>query len=333
MLLAIIAGASQRIAAATPEADFAARCAASGVLVCEGFDSASTFVYSQSQSQGLYPISGTQTIRGFQDSAIKASGTSSLRFDILTNTQDDNSGAFTKNFGQTFSQNSTFYVQFRQRFDSNMLSIDWSGLMGTAYKQAIMYDKDGFTCANIELTTVVNDLNGNTKNQPIMYSECGSGHAWGTVTDPSLYRASTPLLIQQGTDLTRGYNCQYGSENVIGTGNGVGCFNHIADKWITFYYKIRVGTWNSANSSIEAWVSFDGGPYLQWTNIRNYTLRNDGNSAGGWSKIMLTSYMTNKNSSVAHATAKTWYDELIISTQPIVAPGRAYPAPMNLRVQ
>src|SRR5882762_10427347 len=153
LVLVVVAASASIVSyparAVTPEEDFAARCV--GALVCEGFDNASTFVFSPSQAEGLYPGSKT---RGVQDTNVKASGASSLRFDILSNSGDDGAGNFSKNFGQNFSQNSIFYVQWRQQLDTNMINIDWAGLMNTSFKQAIMYDGGGFTCANIELTTV-----------------------------------------------------------------------------------------------------------------------------------------------------------------------------------
>lgn len=312
----------------SPQADFDARCGAAGVLVCEGFDSGSTFVYSSSQSEGLYPPYGTSTVKGRQDTNIKASGASSLRFDIPGNSGDDAAGNFSKNFGVKFSQNSTFYIQFRQRFDSNMLSIDWYGLMGTFWKQAVFYDKDGVPCANIELATI----NLYASRIPTMYSECGGRHLRSSLTNLTRFTTAVPYYYQQGTSLTSGYNCIFEDE-FAGTGNGSGCYYYAANKWITFYYKVHVGTWGSANSSVEAWVSADGGPYRQWINVRDYTLFHDGNSGGGFSRIMLTPYMTAKDSSVGHATAQTWYDELIISTQPIAVPGGApIASPTNLRI-
>ena len=325
---AVAVSSAVSAAASAPEADFAARCAAPGVLVCEGFDNASTFVQSPYQNEGLY--SGDIGVMGFQDINVKASGGSSLRFDIHGRTGSDPAGNFSKNFGITFSQNSTYYVQFRQRFDSNMLSIDW-GTMGTSFKHAVMYDMNGFSCANIELATV----NNYSSNIPLMYSQCGGRGVRTSLTDFNSFTTAVPYYYQQGSSLSSGYNCEYANV-FLGTGNGKGCFRYDADKWFTFYYKIKVGSWGSPNSSVEAWVSMDGGPYLQWTNVRDYVLFHDGSPSGGFNRIMLTPYMTNKNSSVDHATSYTWYDELIVSTQPIAASGgasqTAIAAPSNLRI-
>jgi len=208
LFVVTVASVSGPAHAADPQTDFAARCGAPGVLVCEGFDNASTFAYSSSQDDGLYPPWGSSTVKGIQDTNIKASGTSSLRFDIPGKSGDDAAGNFSKNFGAKFSQNSTFYVQFRQRFDSNMLTIDWYSLMGTFWKQAVIYDKDGVPCANIELATI----NLYASGIPTMYSECGARHLRGSLSNPLSFTPYVPYYYQQGASLTSGYNCLYEGE-------------------------------------------------------------------------------------------------------------------------
>jgi hypothetical protein len=329
--LLALAGSHRAEAQTTSSADanFATRCGAPGVLVCQGFDTSSLFTYSSSQTEGLYPIYGTTTLGGFQDTTIKASGASSLRFNIPGNTGADMAGNFSWNFGQNFSQNSTFYVQYQARFDQNYVGTNWGTLANTSPKLAIFYDQNGSSCANIELTTV--EYYGNP--MPIMYSDCGSFSLYGSTTSLGSYSASTPLDLQEGSSTSSGYNCPYGNETT-GTGNGVGCFYYPANTWITFYYKVSVGNWGQPNSSVQAWVAVNGGPYQQFVNIKNYTLNDDGNSAGGFSRIMLTPYMTGKSSSISYATAHVWYDELIVSTQPIAAPDEVLPSsPGNVAVK
>ena len=93
-----------------------------------------------------------------------------------------------------------------------------------------------------------------------------------------------------------------------------------ANTWVTFYYKVSIGTWGQPNSTIQAWVSVGGGPYKQWINITNHALYED--TAGvDYNMVTLLPYMTRRDSSVsAGPTAYTWYDELIVSSQTIAAP-------------
>lgn len=332
-LIGVVATRSIVFAATTPDQDFAARCAAPGVLVCQGFDEAQTFVYTPGQKQGLYPMYSTGQIRGFQDTAIKASGASSLRFDIEGLTSADNSGSFQWNFGKTFSQNSTFYVQYQARFDDTFVNTNWNTLVHSDPKLSILYDANGLSCANIELTTV----EWYSADIPDMYSQCGARSLETSPTNITSWVpvSQKPKLLQQGSSLTSGYNCLYG-QYVTGTGNGTGCFKYIANTWITFYYKVSVGTWGQPNSSIQAFVSINGGPYLQFVNVSDYILIPDGSTSGGFSRIMLTLYMTGKNATVNHPTAHAWFDELIVSTDPIASPGAATvrpDPPTNLQVQ
>jgi hypothetical protein len=315
-LLGAGTGARCALAATTPEQDFAARCGAAGVLVCQGFDSANTFVYSSTQSDGVYPIYGTNTIRIYQDTSVKVSGTSSARFDIPAYTSADATGNFQAAFHQNFGANSTFYVQYQARFDTNFATIDWDALAHTSPKLSVLYDGNGIPCANIELTTVEYYGTG----YPSMYSQCGSRSVFGSTTNLGSWNTSVPFLIQQGSSATSGYNCQYG-QLTVGSGNGPGCYKYPANTWITFYYKVHIGDWGQPNSSIQAFVSVNGGPYRQWININNYTLLQDGSTSGAFNRIMLTPYMTGMSNTVNHPLCSVWYDELIVSTQPIAAPG------------
>lgn len=310
------------------DADFQARCAAPGVLVCEGFDEASTFNPVIS-GDGLYASDqGKGTLRGFQDQSIRASGASSLRFEIPGQTGSDGAGSFRKSFGQSFGEQSTFYVQFQQRFSQEMLSNDWGD---TYWKQVIIHGKEGGSCQAVQLVT----NNPYNRGLPAMYSACGARNLHTTL-DRSSWTSNTPLLLQQGTSDTDGYNCQYGSGYPSGSGNGSGCFKYPAERWVTFYYQVQVGAWGQANSKVKAWVSVDGKPYKQWISVPNMIIDNPYEDRDNdFSRLMLTPYMTNKNSSLDHPTARTWYDELIVSTQPIASPGTLNPLvldpPPNLR--
>jgi hypothetical protein len=301
----------------TPEQDYANRCAAAGVLTCQGFDDASVFNWSSSQTEGLYPIYGTTTIGGVQDTSVKVSGNSSLRFNIVDNTGADVAGNFSWNFGKTFSQNSTFYVQFSARFDSNFVNTNW-GQFNSSPKLVDFYDGNGVPCAQVELTTVEYYGGG----IPTMYSACGARSVTTSPSSISLYQTTSvvPYLMQQGASASSGYDCAYGNL-ILGSGNGTGCFKYPANTWMTFYYKVSVGTWGSANSSIQSWVSVNGGTPQEWINVSNFTLQHDASATGGYNRLMFTPYMTGKSTSATYATAYMWIDELVVSTQAIAWPG------------
>jgi hypothetical protein len=83
-----------------------------------------------------------------------------------------------------------------------------------------------------------------------------------------------------------------------------------------------VGTWGTASSTIQAWATVNGQSYAghEWVNMPNQVLNQDGGSvANGFNTIYLLPYWTGGYTG-ASGPATTWYDELIISTQPIAAP-------------
>jgi len=90
------------------------------------------------------------------------------------------------------------------------------------------------------------------------------------------------------------------------------------------------GTWGSANSSIEAWVAPYGQPMLKWINTNNYIMQTKvfATPAHG-QEICLVPATTCSNSRSFRPgrspgrgpAAHVWYDELIVSSQPIAQPG------------
>ncbi len=275
-------------------ADFDSRCAASGVVKCVGFDTSANFA-----SSVLYPA-GDGVVRGTMDTNIKASGAGSLRFMIPSRSGANMSGFWLDSLGADFGQNQTFYVQFRQRFSPEMLSTYYEP--GGGWKQVIIHG--AASCASLELTTVNQYLRG----FPQMYTDCGARNFH--------VESGGQLLLQQGD-----YNCPYSNQS------SSGCGRYRANEWMTFYYHIQIGQWNSPNSNIRAYMAYEGEPLKQFVDIRNYSLNYDSSVNDKYQKIQLTPYMTGKNSSQDHPTAYTWYDELIVSTQPIAAPGNAAAPP------
>lgn len=279
--------------------DFAIRCHAAGVVVCQGFDSPLINISARWPRPGLYP-GGDNLIHGKFDREQKASGEGSLRFEILPHTGANAAGSWRQPLGRDFGQGSTFYVQFQERLSPEMLKNDWGD---TTWKQVIFHNEKA-TCADVELTT------GQYyhKGLPIMYTDCG---ARAIVTNDG----TPPYKLQQGD-----YNCWYSNYNPKD------CFLYPAEHWVTFYYQISIGHWGKPDSNINAWVSVDGDPYRQWIKMPNFVLKND-HPGQDYDCVTLLTYMTNKDASLNLPTAYAWYDELIVSTQPIAPPAALAPAP------
>lgn len=283
--------------------DFQQRCAAPGVLVCEGFDDPARFRPAYYPASGLYP-SGAGLFKGTIDSSITASGRGALRFEIDPYTSANSAGFWRQAFGKAFGPHSTFYVQFRFRISPEMLTQDWGDSSGnTSWKVAIFHNFPK-TCGSVELTTQENYLYG----LPIMYTECGGRGMFTNGGKP-------PYLKQQGDTPTTGYNCAFGTDYK----KDPKCFRFEPNTWMTFYYQISIGDWGKPNSTIQAWVALPGQPFKQWVNMPNFVLDVD-TPGNDYDSVDLLNYMTGKDPKANHATAYTWYDELIVSSKPIAAP-------------
>ncbi len=193
----------------------------------------------------------------------------------------------------SFGEGSTFYVQFRQRFSKEMLKNKWKD---TSWKQVIFHNTAA-TCADVELTTGQYYHDG----FPIMYTDCG-GRLIATNS------GVPPYKLEQGD-----YNCWYSQYNAKD------CFFYPADEWVTFYYEISIGHWEKPDSSIQAWVALDGQPYKQWIKMPGFVLKNE-NPGQDYDSVTLLTYMTGKNMLDSQPLAYTWYEDLIVSTQPIASP-------------
>ncbi len=272
--------------------DFQTRCHMPGILVCQGFDSLENSRPARYPASGLYP-SGDGVFRGTIDKAIKASGDGSLRFEIPPHTGANAAGYWKQSFGRNFGQGSTFYVQFRERFSEEMIKNVFGD---TTWKQVIFHN-DSQTCTDLGITTVQYYHNG----FPMMYTACGARMIATNGGTP-------PYLLEQGD-----YNCWYRRYN------SKDCFMYPANEWVTFYYQISVGHWGRPDSSINAWVARDGQAYRQWIKISGFTLQNE-HPGADYDSLTLLTYMTDKNPQVNHPTAYAWYDELIVSSQPIAPP-------------
>jgi hypothetical protein len=273
---------------------FRARCETPGVIACVDFDDERWF------QQGAYVYPAADGVyRATRDTTTKYSGTSSLRFEYPGRTPANGAGAWTMRFGKEFAENSTFYVQYRMRLNDVMVKTDWNKVVSSSWKQSIFHHA-GATCANIELTTGRYGWNG-ANGFPVMYTECGGK---GMATNQS----NPPYKIQQG-----GYNCWYAQFNASD------CFFYRANEWMIFSFRVSIGTWGKPNSFIQAWVGLDGQKLKKWVDLPNFVLNKDSDSSS-YDSVTLLPYMTQKNSKAEHLTGYMWFDELIVSSEPIPDP-------------
>jgi hypothetical protein len=291
------------------DADFAARCNAPGVVRCFGFDNTTTDIV---RNVNMWP-DGAGTFRGGLDTTTKASGGGSLRFDLPppphAGANIGGSWVPSGGWGQNFSENSIFYVQYRIRMSPYMVQ---PGNFDNAIWKTTIFHYGSKTCAGIELTT--SGYYGSGLAQ--LDTDCGGRWMWSTL-DGTTHTMSTPLLMQQTDDL----RCAYG------TNYAQNCEMFTANDWMTLYYRVQIGRWNQPNSSIDAWLGHEGAPLKQFVKMRNFSLSCNGNCAvspdkdQGYNNVTITPYMTGLSPNVGPTTtAYMWFDEFIVSTQPIAAP-------------
>lgn len=296
--------------------NFQARCLTTGVIVCQGFDSPDNFIGKNFTGEsGLY---GNESLayKGTRDTTIAASGASSLRFEIDSGTGANSAGNWSQYiFGPSvgtqtdaFAPGETFYVQFRQRFSPEMLTASFGG---GGWKQVIFHNDLGGTCGAEEITT----NNFAYRNWPNMYTHCGQFAPAYDVAGTVALEFSQPY--PPGSSGTPGTD-YYCLENMVGNPANR-CAVYATNAWMTFYYRVTIGAWGQPNSTIQAWVGYEGQPLKMWINRNSYTIYQNGAGDPGFNSVTLLPYDTGKNGQ-AHPTAYTWYDELIISSQPILAP-------------
>lgn len=327
--------------------DFNARCAATGVIVCDSFDNSSVYVNAGPTfpASGFYPGDTGDISRITRDTTVSASGTASVRFLNPPQSGSTPAGYWRRLFapaistgpsGTTiFGQNSTFYVQYRIRFDSNYLAANAIAVGetqgGTTTWKTSIISNDTSTCANEEITMRNNPAIGSNPNPQYAfgYSQCGSdpfqvdlggsdflNQQGGSATMSNQPSSGTPTPGSPGNYIS--FNCHYQAVNNV-TGS---CALWQPNTWTTIYYKVHVGTWGTANSSIEAWIQYPGQYPKQILKMLNHILLQDTGSPG-FNRVDLVPYWTSRDPNKSNGLSVNsfvWYDELIVSSNPIMPP-------------
>jgi hypothetical protein len=282
-------------------ADFATRCADPNVIRCFGFekDELSTHGGPIFWSAHLAPVGSF--VNGMEDGTDlggrveiaedqKASGESSLKFFMPSQTGSSFAGQFYANFSDDYSvqfgEGEEFYIQWRQQFSKEFLKNRYRPRSN--WKQLIVGEgnrpgRPAWSCTQLELV-VKQDNYGS----PAMYHSCGGkdGQYEPIFQDWSVY--------------------------------------YEADQWMTFQLVVKIGTWYKNDreyhhdSLIELWVAPQGEQSRRVISHKYDLANND--PLAKYGKVWLLPYLTGKDASQVHAEAYTWYDELIISRAAIADP-------------
>lgn len=224
------------------------------------------------------------------DKEMKASGAGSMFVDIGPSASSAPGNVVVK-LGADIKEGSAIYLQWRQRFSPAMVSTD---LGGEGFKQFVMYDAQPGT--NVEVAM----LNLKYVGYPNFYTAMGASYFEKKLS---------------GGDVTR----QWHGDTVICTEKDKSkCMKYQPDQWMTFYYEQHIGTWGQPNSTVKAWWGAENKPLTQFIDISDYTFKSESaNSA--YRTIWIGPYSLGRSGS-GFAQASTWFDEFIISKEPIKAP-------------
>lgn len=321
---------SNPVSAAAGPLTYDERCARPGVIRCYGFDDVVDLTTGHprtltsppdSTSSRIYAPSGAAKCAGGKcwalDPDVKTSGASSLRFEIPGLSGADVSGSFRLNFSDDLSQQigegEEVYVQWRQRWTPGMLRVfPASGGGSTTWKLAILGagDRPGgpiaYSCTPEEMVLMEN----------AHYFGPGFYHSCGTWTSMEYWPKGAPNILLQ--HVAAPY-CYYPKDPTAG------CFRFVADEWMTFKMQVRVVGFGAVlGNRVRVWAAREGQPSVQIfdsfnSHPKGFPIRRSG-PLSKYGKVWLTPYMTNKDSTEAHETQYTWYDDLIISREDIADP-------------
>jgi len=282
-------------------ADFTTRCAAPGVIRCVGFDNAVDLVGDWGDNHGSDP--GTNPASSPElDTTIKSSGASSMKFTIASQSGSGGAGSWFTNFSNDlsvqFGENSTFYVQWRQRFSPEFINTVYLGNGGGpagGWKQAIIGTGDQLWCdggtnVNAPCTTAadcpggscaacesvggdpracatscsaleVPTQNTNQRKLPQMYNSCTGSTSHGPYDPFNENFGAYDFKLQNARPSPY---CLYSQGQTNPPSyfppNGA-CFGYSPNEWMTFQVQIQTGPRANdefTNSYVRLWVSRDG---------------------------------------------------------------------------
>jgi len=309
------------------ESDFAARCRQPGVIKCVSFD-------TDREISRTYPaVSGAMgRARPVIDTAVKASGSGSLKFTISSNTGPD-TYAYFANFSDDlsvqFGENEEFFIQWRQRFSTEFLTTDFK--RGNGWKQIIIGtgDKPRKPYASCTALEVVVNNYGYTKapNQfPVMYNSC-TGSKSHQAYDGFYERfARYDFKLQNARPSPYCAYLQGDTKPPSFLPPRGNCFGYFPNEWMTYQIGIKTGPRVNdefTDSYVNLWIARENQPSVHVINWGPYNLTaGDPAEDQKFGKVWLTPYNGLKDAAHSHATAYTWYDDLIISRTKIADPAR-----------
>jgi hypothetical protein len=350
---------------ATPN-NFQAKCMGFGVVTCIDFDREAHFLFynwstgvaacntafagkSNYSGSSLSPRTWPTNIFAKDgqsgrcdypkiDTAIKANGLGSLRFDILSQSTFNSAAVFDSYFARrgngTFvcfsnhasCQGNTYYLQFKIRFDTVHGDQDYectSSAGGSitscgGHKNIIVYASpaaDSTACCTSQIYLV----NGNETDVPYLASVQGTQSA-------DYQNATTPTACTEKQARSTGASSatvnNYSGRSFWLAPINPDCVHYGRNIFKEYTFRVTIGTSGGFDSRVELWI--DGAKTTDYQNVRLFFGGSDGEGHG---QFELLSQLTNKSNTQIHAEGKIWYDDFIVSSQPIAMGGVDDPGP------
>jgi len=282
----------------SPEADFAARCAAPGVVRCFHFDDITQLNHRRPNDPNLGALANTYDVRTSTgstafgnvrmpsiDHIVYASGGGSLRMDVPSQSNQAGGGQWVGEFsadatvlfgdsinGTPNPNGNQFWVQYRIRYSPEMLDIVFNTPNGgppTAAKASIITAGDvppgwnptlpnGRTYGGCEALELVTVKNG-AHPYPTTYNHCGTYEGlYARIPAPPPATGAKDWYYQP---IGTTGNCSFYTTKAMGSRNVApvpGCFNYVANQWLTLTYHFYLGKRNLVTHR------FDGSTVQVW---------------------------------------------------------------------
>jgi hypothetical protein len=331
-------------------ASFAEKCSQFGVLSCFGFDNASSLYYtwptgticdSAFAGQNNYDFGRTRTGPGNAAAVVQNgacvfpqidpngphSGAAALKLTIPSQSGPDSGGFFSEPFKRTAdgtfpyiapgSPNGNIaYFQFYQKFDSNFANTNFRCVSGECggWKQSIWYGDppNGSSSSSIEVTL----FNGWQRDVVQMYGQQGfDDYGIQDIIGCTYAKATVQGGSGSGFDSRLNYSAPVNPS----------CVHYAVDQWMEFTGRIEIrGESNAAASRVQLWVN--GQLVIDNPHAR---INWGGPEGKGLGQFLLSPYHTNKDPNQVHSEGHTWYDDVIVSTEPIPMVNGGIPTPDN----
>jgi hypothetical protein len=296
---------------------YAQRCAAPGVLLCMSLDSQSQLNNSPTMSQNWFPAADGVYRCNIDSTMFPPDGvTGSLNCVVPPNIGANTSGNVNNPLGGTFgppgdpnaANGTTFYIQFRERMDSNLVTEQTDG---EGFK---LFGVHGLnpdsTCQSVGVVI----QNQFWRGIPTGFVNCGA-----TGLEPLNTGATSLDQLEQGF-----YTCTYGAPGPYTLPN---CFQLQANQWMTFEMKVVINAWDpsgtqpgSGSNTITVWGAYEGQPLNTFIALNNFPINFQNSAGDAFSKFILYNYDTGRSTASSYPQANCWYSEVVVSTRPIPAP-------------